>query len=142
PAPTLESRSESTMPPTVPTADDRPSLPAASNGAGRARAARIALGIGAAGLVIGGIAGLEGLSKQGDLDRHCTPAHACDPAGLELASSQHTWSHVNTVAWVIGAAAAGVGGYLLWTRPSSGSVVQAAPQVLAQGGGLAVWGRF
>jgi hypothetical protein len=81
-------------------------------------------GIGTA-LILGGVA----LGKKSTVKDHCnTQTHNCDDqVGVDAASSGSTLSTVSTVAFIVGAAAVGVGAYfVLSSGPGSDTTVHAS----------------
>jgi hypothetical protein len=81
-------------------------------------------GIGGAGLVLGGVMGGMALGKKGTITDHCGSGigakngAACDPTGLDAASSGKTLALVSTVGFAVGAAGVGAAAVLLLTEPS------------------------
>lgn len=98
-----------------------PSEVTASSNSGRAPArtwAYVSGGVGIAGLVVGGGAGLLAWSKKGDVDRHC-PGEVCDAEGMSALNSGRSAATVANVGVAIGVA--GLAGSLLLFALSPGS---------------------
>jgi hypothetical protein len=80
-----------------------------------------ALGVGAAGLVLGAVTGGLALSKHGDLKTAC-PTGACDTAASQSTlSSYHTLGTLSTVGFVLGGVGLASGITLLVMAPKSDS---------------------
>jgi hypothetical protein len=113
---------------------------------------RIALGVGAVGVValgVGSVFGLQARSKFSDAERACGGSvDACDPQGLVeargLVGDARSKANLSSILWGVGAGAAVVAVVLYVTAPSkeSASPVSVAPQLLPDGGGITVGGRF
>ncbi|MGK4005738.1 tetratricopeptide repeat protein [Sorangium sp. So ce1036] len=96
---------------------------AGSAGSGR-RAAMIATGgIGAAGLVLGGVMGALTLGKRSVVEEHCGSGigvddeTACDATGLSAAESASTTGLVSTIGFGVGLAGLGAAAVLYLTEP-------------------------
>jgi uncharacterized protein (DUF2252 family) len=70
------------------------------------------------------IAGAVVLSKKSTVESSCVDKH-CSNAGLDAAQSGRAFSTVGTVAFGVGAAALGVGLYLVLSRTPSAKPEQA-----------------
>jgi tetratricopeptide (TPR) repeat protein len=80
----------------------------------------VLVGVGGAGLALGSASGYLALSKKNTMDDDCETLkgrRVCGPDGLDAADSGKTWATVSTVAFAAGAAALGVGAYVLLTSP-------------------------
>ena len=75
-----------------------------------------ALGVGAAGLVLGGITGVLALVKHASLSRACPDGH-CSPSESSDLGTYHTLATVSTVSTLVGACAAVTGAALLIATP-------------------------
>jgi hypothetical protein len=98
----------------------RAQLPGQSDGPGRSgqRSAAFAMGgVGAAGLVVGVVAGLLVLERRATVNDQCHD-HLCSQTGLAAARSGKTWGIVTTLG--LATAALGLGGatYLFLTTPA------------------------
>lgn len=101
----------------------------------------VGLGVGAAGIGVGLVAGLFTLNAKSDADEHC-PAQGCDSDGLSAQSRGKTWSTVSTVGFIAGGVGLAAGASLLLFRParSSATAVTARPTL---GGAELQWvGHF
>jgi hypothetical protein len=87
-------------------------------GMGRAIGTYAALGIGAAGLVMGGITGGLALSDKRTADAQC-PKFACSPGGLDAVEHGRAMARLSTVGFAIGGAGIAAGVILFLTRPKA-----------------------
>jgi hypothetical protein len=101
-----------------------PQPPKAPEGSdGRRIAMYVVGGVGVAGLVLGGVMGGLTLGKKGTIADHCgskvgsKDATACDPTGLDAASSGKTLALVSTIGFGVGLAGIGTAAVLLLTEP-------------------------
>jgi hypothetical protein len=78
-------------------------------------------GIGVAGIGTALVLGAVALGDKSTVDEHCNKStHLCNsPDGIDAASSGATLSTVSTVTFIVGAAALGVGAYLVLTSDGS-----------------------
>jgi hypothetical protein len=76
----------------------------------------VALGVGAAGLVVGGVAGVLAMSKHGDLEEAC-PDGRCPEAERDNLDGYRTAGTISTVGFIVGGVAAAAGVTLLLTAP-------------------------
>lgn len=83
-----------------------------------------ALGVGAAGMVVGGVLGGVAAGQGGDLEPQC-PDRVCAPVLQGDVDTYNTLRMASGVGLIGGAILAAAGGVLLWTAPSS---APAAPQ--------------
>jgi hypothetical protein len=93
--------------------------------------AYVALGVGGAGLVVGGITGFVALSKKGDL-KGCVDTGAgtgCPSSQKDTLDSAKTMATVSTVGFTVGIVGVGVGVVLLLTGGSSNTAALAKPQL-------------
>lgn len=98
---------------------------ASSNG--RKTAAFVALGVGGAGLIVGGVAGALAIGKHSRLADECTNGH-CDPLTQGSAlNSYHTMGTISTVGFIVGGVGVATGVVLLLT----GSKESAQPATAA-----------
>ncbi|WP_437619139.1 hypothetical protein [Sorangium sp. So ce1151] len=116
----------------------RPDAPAAP--AGRRTAVYVTGGIGAAGLVLGGITGALVFGKKGAIEEHCgsgiqvTDPKACDPTGHDAATSASAMARVSTIAFGVGLAGLGAAAVLYWTEPRhTGPAAGARPRWVSAG---------
>ncbi len=78
----------------------------------------VLVGVGGAGLALGSASGYLALTKKNAMDDDCETLkgrRVCGPDGLDAADSGKTWATVSTIAFAAGAAAMGVGAYVLVT---------------------------
>ena len=98
-------------------------------------------GIGIVGLGIAGWFGLRTLSKISDSHAYCTPSYQCQKPGIDLLDEASTAQTVAIVSAAVGAAALGVGIYLVATAPAGARRV-AALSVAVSPSGAFVRGAF
>jgi hypothetical protein len=106
---------------------------AGSSGGGSRTLAFVALGLGGAGLVLGGVTGALALSKKSSLDddtEHCRNDQ-CVYAVEDDVGSLRTFRNVSTVGFIAGGALAATGVVLLVTQKSPSSTGQRAASQLA-----------
>lgn len=89
--------------------------------------AYVALGVGGAGLVVGGITGFLALGKKSDL-KGCVD-NGCPSSQEDTLDSAKTMATVSTVGFAVGFVGVGVGVVLLLTGGSSNSAALAKPQL-------------
>ncbi|WP_437602640.1 hypothetical protein WMF28_13620 [Sorangium sp. So ce590] len=100
------------------------SAPPAGGLSGRRAAMVVAGGVGAAGLVIGGITGALTLGKKSVVEEHCgsgigvSDETACDQAGMDAADSASTTGLVSTIGFGVGLAGLGAAAVLYLTEPT------------------------
>jgi hypothetical protein len=97
----------------VPPSDD-------SDGSTQRTLGWVALGVGGAGLTVGGIFGILGLSDKSDLEASC-PDRRCEPDQYDALDSYETKKTISTVAILGGAALGATGVVLLLTAPDGAS---------------------
>jgi hypothetical protein len=113
----------------VPVASADSSDVASSSGSRQRTYGFIGLGVGAAGLIVGGVAGLVAMGKHNSLESDC-PNGKCAPNGQTTIDSFRSMATVSTVGFVVGAVAAAGGATLLLTAPrhaQTGGGPEAAP---------------
>jgi hypothetical protein len=105
----------------------------------------VALGIGGAGLAVGGVFGVLGLSEQSELDESC-PDRECAPEHYAALDSYESKKTISTIGVVGGAAFALTGAVLLVTAPGDGARAQrsSTPRIGAAVGPnrIALFGAF
>ena len=108
----------------APTPKSAPATPASAARGSASTAGWVFAGIGAAGLATSLVAGAVVLSKKSTVESKCVDKR-CSDAGLDAARTGRTFSTVGTVAFCVGAAALGVGVYLILTHPAGPKSEQA-----------------
>jgi len=87
----------------------------------------VALGVGGAGLVVGGVTGFLALGKKSDL-KGCVETR-CPPSQRDTLEGAETMATVSTVGFAVGFVGVGVGVVLLLTGGNSPSAGNAAPKL-------------
>ena len=102
----------------------------------------VGLGVGAAGVVLGGITGLVASSKKSDLDSGDCLDGRCGPSERDEVESYNSMVTLSTVGFVVGGIGLAAGATLLLTAPSPNSESEAyvAPWVGIASAGIK--GRF
>lgn len=111
-----------TPPPVTPAPVVTPASPAPPSDSGPKKSntpAYVALGLGGAGLVVGGITGFLALNKKGDL-KGCI-GNQCPSSQQSTLDSAKSMATVSTVGFAVGFVGVGLGVVLLLTGNSSGS---------------------
>jgi hypothetical protein len=124
---------------TIPALEDAPA-PRQANGTLRT-AGFVTAGVGALGLVAGGIFGVMAISQNSTANDHCKfPGDRCDPTGVSAGQDASTSAAISTVTFIAGAALVAGGAVLIFvggpSRTNTGVNVVPLP------GGLQVVGRF
>ncbi|WP_437542493.1 hypothetical protein WME97_30330 [Sorangium sp. So ce367] len=108
--------------------------------AGRRTALYLTGGLGAAGLVLGGITGALVLGEKGTIDEHCgsgieaTDPKACDTTGRDAGNSANTLATVSTIGFAVGLAGVGAALVLYLTEPKAAApAVTASPRWISAG---------
>jgi hypothetical protein len=91
----------------------QPGADGSAEGSTKRTAGYVALGAGGLGLVVGTVTGILVLTNKSTMESHCDQNFACDSEGLDAASAGQTFSTISTVSFVVAAAGAGLGAYLL-----------------------------
>jgi hypothetical protein len=101
----------------------------------------VALGVGAAGLVVGGVTGVMAMGKRGDLDDAC-PGGQCPPEQQDTLDSYRSLGTVSTIGFIVGGVGVATGVTLLLT--SKNKTESAGRQVNLRIGasGVAMSGSF
>jgi hypothetical protein len=89
-----------------------------------------ALGLGGAGLIVGGITGVLAYQKHSDIEKACT-GPACDPSQASAIDRYRMYGTVSTVGFIVGGVAAAAGVILLVTQPKDSAQGTKGPQVSA-----------
>ncbi|EYF06941.1 hypothetical protein [Chondromyces apiculatus] len=80
----------------------------------------VALGVGGAGLILGGVTGGLALGKHSDLSERC-PGGQCPSGEASTLDSYHTLGTLSTVGFVVGGVGVAAGTILLLTAPRASS---------------------
>lgn len=119
-----------TQPPPPPAAvvTTPPPAPPSDNGGKKSNVpAYVALGVGGAGLLVGGITGFLALGKKSDL-KGCVD-NACPSSQKDTLDSARSMATVSTVGFAVGFVGVGVGVVLLLTGNHSASASLGAPRI-------------
>ncbi len=84
-----------------------------------------ALGLGGAGLIVGGVSGLLALGKHAKLKDAC-PNAGCDPREQATLDSFHTFGAISTGGFIVGGVGVTLGAVLLLARPSEATQARVA----------------
>lgn len=95
------------------------------------------LGVGAVGLVTGGVTGLLAIDRKNEQEKRCFPIHVCTPEGAAAAREGETFALVSTISFAVGAVAAAAGVYLVLRSRGGDRRVALAPLVSLDTVGLA-----
>lgn len=137
-----------TTPTTTPaaTASDKPPPQHSGGGSGQKTAAFVALGLGAAGLVVGGVTGVMALSKNKTATDACPNDGACaSQAAVDANSSAKSLATISTVGFIVGGVGVAAGAILFATAPSGApktGALHLVPTAGPTGAGLAAFGTF
>ena len=128
---------------TVAPADDTAPPPPQEHAANVPTLSYVAGGIGAAGLLVGGVTGVLALSSKHSAESGCRGS-LCPPSTWSDLDHAHSYATVSTVGFIVGAVGVGVAlGSFLATRPSSnGAALQAHLSASNSGSSLTLSGRF
>jgi len=88
----------------------------------------IGLGVGATGLVVGGVTGLMAMARHSTLETDC-PGGKCPAGGQDKIDSFRSMATVSTVAFIVGGVAGVAGGALLLTAPRPAQTGRVDPYV-------------
>lgn len=113
-----------------------------SGGSGMKIAGFVALGVGAAGLIAGGITGGLALSEHGYLEDNCASNGDCPESRRENLDNFHTLSTISTVGFIVGGIGVAGGITLLILAPSSKKQSGATIVPYAGLGSVGAVGRF
>jgi hypothetical protein len=95
------------------------SIPSADVAKPNRAPAYVLLGVGAAGIVTGSVAGILALQRKNTLDRSCGDSKTMCPADLSSErDALNTWADVSTIAFSVGIVAAGVGTFWFFSTGS------------------------
>ena len=99
--------------------------------------AYVALGVGGAGLVVGGVTGFLALGKKGDL-KGCVDTK-CPSSQQDTLDGAKSMATVSTVGFAVGFVAVGLGVVLLLTGNNSASASKSNPRLAKQGVSVEPW---
>ncbi|MEZ4223418.1 MAG: hypothetical protein R3B13_20900 [Polyangiaceae bacterium] len=116
--------------------------PQRDSGTGSPTLGYVALGVGIAGVVVGGVTGATVFGKKDTIESHCDANKTCDAEGLDAADSARTLSTVSTVSFVVGAVGVGAGMYFLLSGGGSEPRTAVSTQFRPGGGGFALVREF
>ncbi|WP_437730839.1 hypothetical protein [Sorangium sp. So ce1335] len=107
---------------------------------GRRTATYVAGGLGAAGLVLGGVTGALVLGKKATIDEHCgsgiraVDPRGCDTTGHDAGTNAITLATVSTIGFAVGLAGLGTAAALYLTEPKPTTpAVSASPRWISAG---------
>jgi hypothetical protein len=86
----------------------------------------VGFGVGAAGLLLGGITGAVALGDHSTLSKNCQNG-SCDSSQKSTLDGYHTMGALSTTGFIIGGVGVAAGVVFLLMQPSSGPAAQAAP---------------
>ncbi len=110
----------------VPSTTPAPEQASSSGGGAQGALPWVAFGIGAAGLGVGGVAGLLAMGQHSHLSGKCNTATSCPPTEQSDIDSYHTTGAISTIGFVAGGVGVATGAILLLAQPKaeSGSLAQ------------------
>jgi hypothetical protein len=85
------------------------------------------LGVGGAGVILGGIMGALAIDRKSAVTSLCYPAQTCTPAGADAAGSGRAFAIVSTIGFVVGALAIAGGVVLVLTSPHAKKTLAIGP---------------
>lgn len=124
--------------PVATTAEPAAPPPPAEESTGRPTLGYVALGVGGAFLVAGGVTGALALGKKGDVDDNCQGA-VCNAKGKDAGDSLKTYATISNVGFGVGIVGVAVGTVLLLRAPKKTTAFTVAP-TLAIGGSRDAFG--
>ena len=115
-------------PESPPTSDSPPGAPTSASSSPRRTLAWVAVGAGAAGIVVGGVVAGLAASKRKSLDANplCADDHSCPPSQGGEVNSYNSLRTVSTIGFVAGGVLAATGVVLLLTAPKSSATASAS----------------
>jgi hypothetical protein len=105
-------------------------------------AAWIVGGVGAAGVIVGSVFGIQSILKHNESDRYCGKTGCTDPRGVSAMDKARTAGDISTVAFVAGGIALGVGTVLFLTAPSTEREGGASARISIGPGAIGIDGVF
>jgi len=100
-----------------------------------------ALGLGGAGIIVGGVTGYLAMKKHNDLSHSCNGTQ-CDVSLASKIDSFHTYGNISTVSFIVGGIGAVGGTILLLTQPNETSSAAARVSAYVGPGSAGVTGTF
>ncbi|HEU4406124.1 MAG TPA: hypothetical protein VFS43_12735 [Polyangiaceae bacterium] len=125
----------------TPVSPPAPRVAEAGGSSAQATIGYVALGVGGAALVAGGVAGYLAWSEQSALDGPCTDGRRCPPSEQGAIDAYRRFGTISTIASIGGLAGAGAGAVLLLTAPKAKSGAASA-RLWGGPSGFGVAGRF
>jgi hypothetical protein len=123
-----------------PLIEQPPDAPQASD-SGTRTLAFVALGVGGAGLLVGGVTGVLAMGKRSDLDDAC-PQGRCPASQQDTLDSYRTLGTISTVGFVVGVVGAGAGVTLLLTAPKKSESAARSLGIQVGASSVALGGSF
>lgn len=102
-------------------------------------------GVGAAGVVVGGVAGLLTLQQKREFDANCdTNLEVCNSDGGDARDAGRRYGTISTIGFAVGAVGLAAGAYLLFIAPDDDGAPRTAiaPALGPRSGGVLVQSRF
>jgi len=107
-----------------------PEQPAAAEGGGPGIWPWVAFGVGAAGLITGGVTGAMALGVHSDLSNACSSAGICHSDQQSKVDNYNTLGTISTVGFIVGGVGAATGALLLVLKPN---LVSGSPPAASTG---------
>ncbi|HMY17608.1 MAG TPA: hypothetical protein PKA58_14900 [Polyangium sp.] len=108
-------------------------------GKARTIATYAAFGVGAVGVILGGVGGIAALSDKQDVDAQC-PKFGCTAQGFEAVEHGRSMARLSTVGFIVGGAGIAAGVVLFLTRPKQPPPVSADVAIHQNGFALTLKG--
>lgn len=102
--------------PTPPAPEVVAPAPDTGTGSSRTTLGIVALGVGGAGLILGGVTGALAIARHGELSDAC-PNGTCPPDQEDNLSSYHTMGTLSTIGFAVGGVGLAAGAVLILTAP-------------------------
>ncbi len=105
----------------------------------------VGVGLGAAGIIAGGITGGMAISEKKNVDAHCNDVQRCDKEGIAAADRFQTIGNISTATFVVGGIAGAVGATLLlvaYRSPASNTTAKLKTTVTPGNMFLGIDGTF
>jgi hypothetical protein len=121
-------------------ATSTPDLTTADTSKGRKILPWVAFGVGGAGLVVGGVAGILALGKHSTLKDECTST--CPPSAQKDLDGYHSVGLVSDIGFIVAAVGGATGAVLLLTQPKSAPATGVTIVPTVGLGSVGATGRF